>query len=169
VLQRLWPVIDAVLLTVAGLILVLGIMHVTADVFMKYLFSRPIPGTIVYVSNYYMTAIVFLPLASAELRHQHIAVDLWPSSTPAWLDRLGARLTWGISAAVYALLTWNTWQDAYRKFEEGEYVLDQSGFVSTWPSYFILPLGMALMTALLLTKLWRPAMALPGREPEANG
>lgn len=167
--QRLWSAIDAVLVTVAGLILVLGITHVTADVVMKYVFARPIAGTIVYVSNYYMTSIVFLPLVSAELRHQHIAVDLWPSSTPAWLDRLGARITWGISATVYALLTWNTWQDAYRKFEEGEYVLDQSGFVTTWPSYFILPLGMALMTALLMTKLWCPTLVLPGRETETNG
>ncbi|MEX0405939.1 TRAP transporter small permease [Aquibium sp. LZ166] len=167
-LQRLWSAIDAVLVAAAGLILVAGILHVTADVAMKYLFASPIPGTIVYVSNYYMTSIVFLPLVSAELRRQHIAVDLWPSSTPAWLDRLGERITWGISAAVYALLTWNTWQDAYRKFEEGEYVLDQSGFVTTWPSYFILPLGMALMTGLLLTKLWRPALALRGDEVEAN-
>ncbi len=168
-LQRLWTAIDTVLVTVAGLILLAGIAHVTADVVMKYLFASPIAGTIVYVSNYYMTSIVFLPLVSAELRNQHIAVDLWPSSTPRWLDRLSARITWGISAAVYALLTWNTWKDACRKFEEGEYVLDQSGFVTTWPSYFILPLGMALMTALLLTKLWHPALALPERETESNG
>lgn len=167
-LQRLWSVIDAALVTAAGLVLIVGILHVTADVAMKYFFASPIPGTIVYVSNYYMTTVVFLPLVSAELRRQHIAVDLWPSHTPAWLNRLSARVTWAISAAVYGLLAWNTWQDAYRKFEENEYVLDQSGFVTTWPSYFILPLGMALMTALLLAKLWQPDLALSDLELEAN-
>ncbi len=158
-MQRFWRIVDRAIVLVGGLIILVATLHVAADVILKYLFAAPIPGTIVWVSNYYMVAIVFLPLVSAELRSQHIAVDLWPRVSPG-LDRFALRLTWALSAAVHGLLAWNTWRDAVRKFEEGEFVLDQGGTVITWPGYFLLPIGFALIAALLVAKIFRPDIAV---------
>nr|WP_255561460.1 TRAP transporter small permease [Pseudohoeflea sp. DP4N28-3] len=144
-------------------------MHVTADVAMKYFFAQPIPGTIVYVSNFYMTMIVFLPLASAELRNQHVFVDLWPEQAPRWLDMLGLRFNWALSSAIYFLLAWNTLKDAMRKQAEGEYVLDQSGLVITWPSYYVLPFGFVVIGALLAAKIVKPRLALTADKAQTNG
>lgn len=165
VVERFWHAVDRTVILVGGLIVLVATLHVAADVILKYLFASPIPGTIVWVSNYYMVAIVFLPLVSTELRNQHISVDLWPRVTPA-LDRLAMRLTWALSAAVFALLAWNTWRDAARKYGEGEFALDQGGTVITWPGYFVLPLGFALITALLIAKTVRPTIkAAPAELP----
>ena len=156
-MQRLWRAVDRAIILAGGLIILVATLHVAADVILKYLFAAPIPGTIVWVSSYYMVAIVFLPLVSAELRNQHITVDLWPRVSPR-LDRLALRLTWALSAAVHGLLAWNSWRDAARKFEEGEFALDQGGTVITWPGYFLLPLGFALIAALLVAKIFRPEL-----------
>ena len=52
------------LMIVAGLCFCVMAIHVTADVFMKYLFRHPIVGTLESVTYYYMVAAVFLPLAA---------------------------------------------------------------------------------------------------------
>ena len=166
--QRFWSRVDTFLIVVAGTILLAAILHVTADVVLKLFFSRPIPGTIVYVSNYYMTMIVFLPLASAELRNQHILVDLWPVDEQRWSHMLTLRFTWAFSAAVYFLLAWNTLEDAKRKHTEGEYALDQSGLVITWPSYYVLPIGLGLIAVLLTFKIFRPSLSLTPLEMQTN-
>lgn len=167
--QRFWYIVDTVLILVAGTILIAAILHVTADVVMKHFFSRPIPGTIVYVSNYYMTMIVFLPLASAELRNQHIVVDLWQQQAPWWLDNLLLRFSWAFSSSIYFLVAWNTMKDAIRKHSEGQYVLDQSGFVTTWQSYYVLPIGIGLLAALLAFKVLNPNLSVTSPELQPNG
>lgn len=166
--QRFWSRIDTILIVIAGTILLAAILHVTADVVLKLIFSRPIPGTIIYVSNYYMTMIVFLPLASAELRNQHILVDLWPVDEQRFSHMLTLRFTWAFSAAVYFLLAWNTLKDAMRKHAEGEYALDQSGLVITWPSYYVLPFGLGLIAVLLTFKVFRPSLSLTALEMQTN-
>lgn len=166
-MERFWRAIDRAIILLGGLIILVATVHVAADVILKYLFASPIPGTIVWVSSYYMVAIVFLPLVSAELRNQHITVDLWPRVSPA-LDRFAMRLTWALSAAIFALLTWNTWRDAARKYEEGEFALDQGGTVITWPGYFLLPAGFALVTALLVAKIVRPTISAAPTELPAD-
>lgn len=166
--QRFWRKLDTLLIIIAGAILMASVLHVTADVLLKLFFSRPVPGTIVYVSNYYMTMIVFLPLASAEMRDQHIVVDLWPDRAPAWLSMLSLRFSWAFSSAVYFLMGWNTLKDAMRKYAEGEYTLDQSGLVITWPSYFVLPVGMGIVAVLLAFKVFNPTLSIAPREMQTN-
>ena len=163
-MEAFFRLIDRAIVAIAGVVVLAAILHIAADVSLKYLFAAPIPGTIIYVSNYYMTAIVFLPLVSAELRNQHIAVDLWPSRLPRAFDRAILRLVWALSAAVYGLLAWNTLIDANRKFDEGEFVLDQGGQVSTWPSYYLLPIGFTLIAALLLCKIIKPELGATSTE-----
>ena len=41
-------------------------LHITADVVGKFVFNRPLPGTIPIVSQYYMVIAAFLPLAMVE-------------------------------------------------------------------------------------------------------
>ncbi|MBO6720063.1 MAG: TRAP transporter small permease [Rhizobiaceae bacterium] len=167
-LNRFWSAVDTILLTVGGAVLMVGIFHVAADVILKYVANQPIPGTIIYVSNYYMTMAVYLPLAMAEMRNQHIIVDLWPDSAPHWLNLLGLRFTWALSAGIYLLLAWNTLQDASRKMSEGEYVLDQGGLVITWPSYYVLPFSMLVVASLLACKIVQPNLSLTRTELQTN-
>ena len=65
------------LVSLASLFLLVMMLHVCADVALKYLMSRPIEGTLEIVSYYYMVAAVFLPLAFVELTRSAVAVDLF--------------------------------------------------------------------------------------------
>lgn len=164
--QRFWSVVDTTLVWFGGAVAVIAAIHVAADVTLKYLFTSPIEGTIVYVSNYYMVVLVFLPLACTELRNQHITVDLLPLRFGQAGNLLLNRCVWAFSALFYALLAAACWVDATRKLSVGEFVLDQNGQVYTWPSYFILPLGFGLCAAILVTKIFRPDLRAASPEKD---
>ena len=55
--------------------ILLMMLNVSADVFMRQVFNAPLPGTITIVSNYYMVLIVFLGLAAAEREDSHVSVE----------------------------------------------------------------------------------------------
>jgi len=62
--------------SLAGIIVLMLVAHVTIDVVMRFAFDTPLNSTILYVSAFYMVAIAFLPLAAVEQNDSHIAVEL---------------------------------------------------------------------------------------------
>ena len=52
--------------SLAGIIVLMLVAHVTIDVVMRFAFDTPLNSTILYVSAFYMVAIAFLPLAAVE-------------------------------------------------------------------------------------------------------
>ena len=76
----------------------------------------------------------------------------FPGNRPARYYQFGFA---SLAAAVYfAAFTWQTWLDALAKLRIGEYIRGQILIVN-WPSRFLLPVGCALITLLLLWKAWR--------------
>ena len=137
-----------------GIALVLMMLHVNLDVFGRFLLNSPVPGTLEIVSNYYMVAVVFLPLALVERQNAHISVELLSQHLPRGPRLLLIGLA-SVAAAVYfAAFTWQTWLDALAKYRIGEYIRGQILIVN-WPSRFLLPVGCALITLLLVWKAWR--------------
>ena len=59
-----------------GIALLLMMAQTVIDILMKNLMGAPIEGNLEIMSVYHMVAIVFLPLAIVELKHEHINVDL---------------------------------------------------------------------------------------------
>jgi TRAP-type C4-dicarboxylate transport system permease small subunit len=137
---------------IAGLSLVLMMVHVTLDVVLKYFFKLPIPGTAEVVAAYYMIGTVFLPLAYIEVHNRPIVVELFydrmPPALQAPLDVLGTLL----SFAFYAFLTWQSTKIALGSFESREYI-DGLWKVVVWPSRFLIPLGLAAACVALLIRL----------------
>lgn len=136
----------------AALAVLLMMLHVTTDIVLRYLFNAPPPGTITFVSHYYMVFLVCLPLAFVERANGHIAVDVVT-------DRLPERWSYHLrhiallpSAAVVGLVTYATWVEALGKFKRGTFLMEQGIQVPVWIGYFALPLGYGLMTLYLLLK-----------------
>lgn len=125
---------------VAGIALVLMMLHVVADVTMKYVFNLPIPGTLEIVAFYYMVAAVFLPLAYIELHGLHITVDLIYDRMPPAFQRIALGFGLLCSIGFFSILTYQTWFDAVESFEIGEIAMGAVA-VSLWPTRFFLPLG----------------------------
>jgi TRAP-type C4-dicarboxylate transport system permease small subunit len=139
---------------VAGICMVCMMVHVTADVIFRAALNAPLGGTILFVTTYYMVAIVCLPLALAERMEQHIVVD----AVTGWLSPAIVRHLSGwiylVTAAIFGVSAYATLQDAMSKYARGTFVIEENLVVPTWPGYFALPVGFALLTLYLLLRFW---------------
>lgn len=151
-MNKLSSTLASALAYLAGLSLVLMMVHVTLDVVLKYFFKLPIPGTAEVVAAYYMIGTVFLPLAYIEVHNRPIVVELfYDRMSPALqapLDVLGTLL----SLVFYAFLTWQSVKIAMGSFETREYI-DGLWKVVVWPSRFLIPVGLLAACLALLTRL----------------
>ena len=140
--QKIITLISRLLMAVAGIFLVLMMIHVSLDVGMKYFFNAPVSGTIEVVTYYYMVSIVFLPLALVELRSEHIYVDLFlrplSQKTQMWIYIFGCLL--GI--VYFSGMAYQTFFDAIKATVQKETVMSNYLFY-VWPSRWALPVGMA--------------------------
>ena len=75
-IEKFIRAIALALAVVAGIALLLMMIQTVVDVTMNNLFGGPIEGNLEIMSVYHMVALVFLPLAIVELKHEHITVDL---------------------------------------------------------------------------------------------
>ncbi len=76
-LMRVVDIASWILMAIGGVVIILLMLHITADVAGKYFFNTPIIGTLEIVSRYYMVAVVFLPLAFVQIRRQHLTVEMF--------------------------------------------------------------------------------------------
>jgi TRAP-type C4-dicarboxylate transport system permease small subunit len=134
----------------AGLMAVVMMIHVTADVTGRTLFNAPIVGTLEIVSAYYMAALSFLPLALITRERGHIIVELFTG----WMTRRGRTLldaAVAIVSLIYvALFTWQAVLVAIEKTEMREAREAGIGFVPIWQSRWVVPIGFGLMAIYLL-------------------
>ena len=108
------------LAAVAGVLILVMMVHVTADVFGRLAFSAPINGTLEIVAGYYMVAVVFLPLAHVSRGEGHIFIELFTRKLPfrvrSWMDAGAAVLTFGY----IAVMAWQCAIEAIIQTEGGE-------------------------------------------------
>lgn len=141
-------------LTLLGtLCVVLMMLHVTADVVGRYLFNAPLIGTIVVVANYYMIALAFLALAVTEEKRAHISVefvaDMLPKRAQSALDVFGSLF----AVAVMGVVAYGGWTEAMKKTRSGTTMEQGSSMIEIWQSYWIVPIGAALMALVAAYRL----------------
>jgi TRAP-type C4-dicarboxylate transport system permease small subunit len=138
-------------------------VQTVVDVTMNNLFGGPIEGNLEIMSVYHMVALVFLPLAIVELKHEHITVDLLVRLFPPGLRRVTDTLGYLVAAVFFGMLAWQTWIDAVESFQMGE-ILMTSILITIWPAKFSLPIGFAAVMLASLLHAWRAATD-PGFDP----
>lgn len=137
-------------MVLTGVFLVLMMLHVTADVAMKYFFNAPIIGTLETVSYYYMVSVVFLPLAMIELRQEHVVVDLIFGKFPKRLQIAVYLFGAALALIYFGMMTYQTLIDAIKATSDRETVMANFLFY-VWPSRWGLPIGLgSLMLAIAL-------------------
>ncbi len=137
---------------IGGLAIALMMLHITLNVAGRYLLNTPVPGTITMVAYYYMIIAGFVPLAFAEQKGSHISVEVVTERLPLWVQRHLAGWSLLASATIFALLTVRTWIEAVSKHEIGASIVQGQTSIPVWPTYYVLPVGFALMVLVLLYK-----------------
>lgn len=143
-----------------GLAIALMMFHIAMDVAGRYIFNAPIPGTITFVSYYYMAIAAFIPLAFAEQKGAHISVEVVTEHLPAWIRNNLERLSMLLSIVIFSLLAVRTWGEAGKKFELGASVVQGNADIPVWITYYTLPFGSALMVLVLVYKLVANCMGI---------
>lgn len=138
---------------IGAVAIALMMLHITADVIGKFVFNRPLPGTIPIVSQFYMVIATFLPLAMVERANGHISVEIIVTHFPKRVQDFIAMLASALGTIIFALLTWRALIEAGRKYDVGTFSYENGHKVLTWPTYYIVPIGTALLTLVLFYKL----------------
>lgn len=132
-------------LNLAGIGLLLMMLLIVIDVAAKYIFNSPIPGVLELVAFYFMTMVVFLPLATAQKNHQHLVVDLFTRSLSRKATAVLNMLAGIISLVYLGLFVWGSFQQAVymTSINQSAEILDQNLII--WPVLWVLPISIILM------------------------
>ena len=149
VLGRILAGIVTVSTMVGAVALILMMLQIVVDVFLKNIISWPLPLTSIFVANYYMVIVAFLPLGLAEKLSRHISVELlFQYFSSRWQHWLGGCICL-FAGIVSAGVAWQLWGEAMKRLRVGTFIVEQSISMPTWPSYFVLPIGFGLLALIL--------------------
>ncbi len=143
----------------AGLLVTLGCvliglmaLHVVLDVCGRYIFNAPLPGTVEFVSHYYMVGIIFWPLAYVQSRRGHFFAEVFTERMPPLVVRAIDAICMLVTALLLLFLTWRTAAYALEFTEARESVQTAYFTIATWPSRWFVPLGLGLMALYALVQ-----------------
>lgn len=151
--MRIIRITASALAAIGGACTVLMMLQIVADVMSRWLFGRPISGTMETVSIYYLVPLTFLPLGAIQLADRHIAVDLFIQFIPRMLQR---PLTIAMTALALIFTVWLTWvsfEEAIGSHAIGEVIETAASVMIIWPSRFILACGIGFMAIVLVAEL----------------
>lgn len=137
----------------AGASLMAMLALTTADVFGRYVVSRPVPGVIELV-QYAMVLLICAALPVVTLRRQHISVGLLDGRLRGRSWRWQQRLIATICAAVLAMLAWALLDLAGSMRQQADVI----GFLRlpTYPAAYGLAALTAATACVCARQAWRP-------------
>ena len=147
-MQRFVRALDAltnILVMVSGVAISLMAIHIVVDITGRYLLRAPLPGTVEFVSRYYMVVLVFLPLALVQRRDGHFVAGLFTDNLPPRIKHKLIAVTQLTMAAVALLLAWRGVAAAEHATRNGEQVQAAEFVIMAWPGRWLVPLGLGLM------------------------
>lgn len=162
-METLWDLLEkaARLLVRLGCVLVgLMALHVVLDVGGRYIFNAPLPGTVEMVSHYYMVGVIFLPLAYVQSHRGHFVAEIFTQRLPPLVIALLEAIVTLVTALLLAFLAWRTAAYALEFTQARESVQTAYFTIPTWPSRWLVPLGLGLMA---LFALVQALLAFAGR------
>lgn len=144
-IQRLLDRAAQILMLFGAILIGLMTLHVALDVSLRYAFNTPLPGTVSFVSHYYMVAVIFAPLAYVQSKREHFYAEIITQLLPAPIVRMLDVICLVTTALVLAFLVWCTATYALSFTRVNASV--ETGFfaIPTWPSRWFVPFGLGLM------------------------
>ena len=136
-----------------GMIAVITMMlHIIAEIVMRGLLNHPIPGTLEYVTYYYMLLVSFVGMFLGQKRREHVSVTMIT-------DRLGLRgrlivVVAGnlLTAAILVLFIWWGAVGALHQMSIGEVQGAGASMIIIWPSRFIVPITLFMFLFTLVAQ-----------------
>lgn len=147
--------LERIITGIGALALVAMMLHVTADVFFRYMFSSPVPLTMEMVSYYYMAAVAFLPMFSLERKGTDLVhVELVYGLLSLRVRRVLLPAALLLSAIFCACAAYAAWKPAVKAMQAGTYA-GSIFIVSIWQARFLPVVGFGLLAVVLAVKAFQ--------------
>jgi len=129
------------------------VLHIVADVVMRFGFNRPFAGTIEIVSTWYMVALAFLPLAYVQWRREHLIVEMATHTlSPATLRAFDS-VVYIVCIGVLAIYIVQVTDTALFQTRLGE-AMETAWFdIIVWPTRWFLPIGLGAMGLCMIVQV----------------
>lgn len=120
-----------------GILILVG-----CDIFMRYAFSAPIPGTL-EISEQTVVIVTFLSLAYTGIENRHIKTTIIVGRLPTWCRYISDILAATLMLVLLTLLVWRTSVEAWRSFSIQEV---RMGLIEVpmYPTKIAIPIGIAV-------------------------
>lgn len=142
------------------------VLHIVADVLLRFLLNQPLAGTIEIVSTWYMVALAFLPLGYVQWRREHLIVEIFTQHFSARAIRFIDGIVYLICVGVLLVYIWQVTITAIDKTRLGESAETAWFDISVWPTRWFLPIGLGAMAICMLVQVVR-GMQRPESESAA--
>ncbi|MCZ7665250.1 MAG: TRAP transporter small permease [Thermoleophilia bacterium] len=96
-----------------------------------------------------LTLVLFLPQGYAQMKRQHIVVDLVTDRLPPRVQVILAGVGALLGVGVFGVLTWAGAQKAWEATEAGEEWMGAT-FYPAWPFRWMIPIGLGILTLQLV-------------------
>jgi len=147
-LEKLYAKVELALILIAGLIVMLMMIMVTADVLMRNLFNRPIEGVYELVTLLFVSA-VFMGLSFVQFAKENVKIDAPTEKLPIAVKEILEWFGYLIGAVIAFIIFWKSGQEAYRSFVTQDYTYGSAKLLN-WPSKTVAALGMLFLGIRLL-------------------
>lgn len=132
---------------IAAVVLTMMMALTGADVTLRYVFNRPIPGA-VEITEFMMAIVVALGFAYCALRKGHVRVDVVVSRLPKRAQAVMDTIANFAFLGLFILITWRTVPRAQAMIEASltSYIL----FIPVFPFVLVVTAGSAILCLVLL-------------------
>lgn len=146
---------EAALLALGAGCLFVMMIIVFVDVVMRYLFNSPLGFSYDLISLYLMVGVFFFALSDTLRHDEHVRVDILYLRMSRGMRRLCDRISYGLSAVLFATVLWTGLLRAVASTARGEVMATLIPW-PIWVAYWIVPIGTAPIMLLCLLRFINP-------------
>jgi TRAP-type C4-dicarboxylate transport system permease small subunit len=150
---------------IAGLAVLAMTLIITLDVVMRYAFKPT--KWVEEFSTYLMAGLVFLGLAYTLKENAHIRVDFLmvklPKRVRDWLGVINSILLLAFTLILF-FLNWHFFTTSFALKATSRTSMD----VILWPAQLVMPVGLAIMSLLLICNIYTQTKAALGKSKQAE-
>lgn len=146
-LERLVSRLSGAVNSVGMGVLVVMMLLITMDVFLRYSFTRPIKGTFELV-EFMMIIVVCFGMAYTGVKKGHVAVEVVVSRFSPRVQALIDSFNWLVSLGLFLLISWKAVTQVRTLWESG--LTSSVLYVPVFPFVLVLAFGSALLCLVFL-------------------
>lgn len=135
---------ETALVFLSGIALAAIMVVVVTDVTMRYILRSPLGWSYDLIGSYLMVCVFFFALSDTLHQHGHISIDFFTHSLPRRFIHISLAVGYGLSTALLAMIAWQAWYQTGAAFSANNLISATVPW-PTWPSYFMLCAGSALI------------------------